>query len=726
MKKFTFIATLLMLLCATAKAELQDKYFYKISTESVEGWTLQDAGRMTLTPGKDYLQVLLTNNGGRMINRFWNEEGWSKVTDLSTLPNNTYKFSFDLKQTVNATRTDMEFVLLPVGACSATDSRVSSHNYHWYNAQDAEGYTGDAKEDFFFRYRVTASTAESFDILINERPNARGNWVDPTLEGSETATLAVNKKYTFAVEINVEANTATYTISDEDGTTVKTGVHNYVCAEDRAGIWVMSANSANSVMQLSNMGLSYKKEGPFASEPSSELFWVEGVERDYMVSFGEGEVLHWIQLGDAEDVVSGATYTDGEEYTISYSDAMDTRAFETGEDCGRKIITCNASGNLKMWTSMAVDDTNVSDEVIVAVSCVEEQLPAPVATITNVEAGYGKEYTLSVDNSTVTLKPTITIHYKLTQGGTVTEADVLSGEKVNFTGVGTLEVYSWDKTHKNECYTRSDKVTVENNVEYVELVNKNYAVSFDEAATLGLTERFRNVDLKETNGTLAAQSRWERIYSEEEQYYAADGSSVAGKDDEKYSWTKKGFGVIASSEFTSGSCGWNVYSASTDQIKTAFLPIVPTQEDVTVYAENGWTIFPLEGIVYDSTTGGLVANNAEVGIDPQYISDDESKPNFFVVHTRGGYDRPDKGDSNVTTVVKAGEKYGLYRYDTAICDVKVLTYKGFEPDPDAGISNTVIEKNQKADNRIFNLAGQRVNAAAKGIKIQKGKKFIVK
>lgn len=719
MKKFTFIATLLMLLCATAKAELQDKYFYKISTESVEGWTLQDAGRMTLTPGKDYLQVLLTNNGGRMINRFWNEEGWSKVTDLSTLPNNTYKFSFDLKQTVNATRTDMEFVLLPVGACSATDSRVSSHNYHWFNAQDADGYTGDAKEDFFFRYRVTASTAESFDILINERPNARGNWVDPTLEGSETATLAVNKKYTFAVEINVEANTATYTISDEDGATVKTGVHNYVCAEDRAGIWVMSANSANSVMQLSNMGLSYKKEGPFASEPTSELFWVEGVERDYMVSFGEGEVLHWIQLGNAEGY-DGTSYTDGEEYTVAYSDAMDSRAFEQGEDPGRKIITCMKSGDLKMWTSMEADETNVSDDVIVNVVCEEETFPKPVATITNVEAGYGKEYTLSVDNSTVTLKPTITIHYTLTQGGTQTEGDLLSGEKINFTGVGTLALYSWDKSHLNECYGRSEVSTIQNTVEYEELVNKNYAVSFDEATTLGLTERFRGVDLKEGN----AQSHWERIYSEEERYYAADGSSVASTDDEKYSWTKKGFGVIASSEFTSGSCGWNVYSASTDQIKTAFLPIVPAQEDVTVYAENGWTIFPLEGIVYDSTTGGLVANNAEVGIDPQYISDDESKPNFYVVHTRGGYDRPDKGDCNKTTVVKAGEIYGLYRFDTAICDVRVLTYKGFTPDPSA--INGVVEKAQNSDNRIFNLAGQLVNGNVKGIMIKNGKKFIVK
>ena len=31
------------------------------------------------------------------------------------------------------------------------------------------------------------------------------------------------------------------------------------------------------------------------------------------------------------------------------------------------------------------------------------------------------------------------------------------------------------------------------------------------------------------------------------------------------------------------------------------------------------------------------------------------------------------------TVCVAGEDYNLYRYDTALCDVKVMTYKGFVP-----------------------------------------------
>ena len=66
MKKFTLISLLMLICCTMAKAELMDKFFFKIPTDKADGWTLQDAGRMTLTPSKDYLEVKLTNNGGRV------------------------------------------------------------------------------------------------------------------------------------------------------------------------------------------------------------------------------------------------------------------------------------------------------------------------------------------------------------------------------------------------------------------------------------------------------------------------------------------------------------------------------------------------------------------------------------------------------------------------------------------------------------------------------------
>ena len=708
MKKFTLISLLMLICCTMAKAELMDKFFFKIPTDKADGWTLQDAGRMTLTPGKDYLEVKLTNNGGRMINRFWNEDAWNKV-DVASLPNNTYKFTKDMKMTVNATRTDMEFVLLPVNACSATDSRVSSHNYHWFNNEG---------EDYFFRYRVTAATAETADIVINENPTARGDWPTPT-EESETATLNVGVKYSFAVEINVAEKTATYTISDEEGNVVKTGVHNYVCEENRAGIWVMSTNSANSVIQLSNMGLSYKAEGPFAVEPSVDLLAAIGAQRAYYVDFSEGHTLHWIQVGDAEDALGNA-YADGEEYTVGYGDANDTREFEQNaeEYFGKKIIYCTKSGDLKVWTSLDDDEAKVSDEIITPVVCETIAMPVPVAKITNVEAGYGKEYTITADNSSTLLQPVVTIKciVKNASGSVIEEKDILSGEKVKFTDAGSIEMYSFDGTHPQEWYAPSEKVTITNNAEYVVAVDKSYIMTYDEInAGLSGWDKVELVDA-------AGKSHWDRIMSSEKRGYKADGTNEVYVEDNAASYTsvKEGHGIFADTDCGTENAKWNVLCPN--DVYTCALPLIPSEENAALYKvfndHYAWCMMPFEGLVYyDVSTKvdgdcAVRSNYLNMHLDPQYTSDDASKPNFFIVNKTGGYNRPDKGDCTSSEVVVAGETFKLYRYDTAISSVKVMTYKGFVPGS-AGISSINGEET---------VAKVRKIATKNGIVIVKGEK----
>ena len=173
MKKFTFIALLMFIVCAMAKAD--DKYFFKVPTDKMaEGWIIQDAGNFASTPGKDYLEVQNKKNGGRMLNYFWNEAAWAGV-DPATLPNSTYKFTMDLNMSNMAARADMEFVLLPVNMCTATDSRVATHNYHWYKVNDGD--------DYFFRWRVGEKPAAAngdFTIWINEEPTAKNDWNQTT------------------------------------------------------------------------------------------------------------------------------------------------------------------------------------------------------------------------------------------------------------------------------------------------------------------------------------------------------------------------------------------------------------------------------------------------------------------------------------------------------------------------------------------------------------------
>ena len=670
MKKFTFIAMLLAVFAMTAKAQVMDKYFFKVPTDKMsEGWIIQDAGNFAATPGKDCLEVLNKKNAGRMLNYFWNEAAWAGV-DPATLPNHTYKFTMDLNMSNMAARADMEFTLLPVNMCTAKDDRVSTHNYHWWNANEGD--------DYFFRWRVGEKPAAAngdFTIWINEEPTAKNDWNQTT---EETLTLSSQKTYKFAVAINTEAKTATYTIADEEGTVLKTGFHNYTCTENRAGIFVFGMNGT-STHQLSNIGRTYEAEGPFAQEPSVDLLAAIGQQRAYYVTFPEGHTLHWTQLGDAEGI-DDTPYADGEEYSVPYGDAIDTREMETNGEGGSKIIICNRSGQLKVWTTLDDNEEKKSNEIVNDVVCEQITMPTPSASIVNVEEGYKKVYQIVADNSETLMKPTVTIHYKKTVDGEVEEGNILTGETITLEGKGVLELYSFDGTHPVDMpwYAPSEKVTVENNVEYVVAENKNYAWTKEEcdAAKAG----FSVTEIVDK----ANKSHWDRVYSTQMYGYDENGNATACTDADasNYVSTKKGHGFYDMTCIGTADAKWNVQVP--EDATTAFAPLAPTADFIanSKYEASAWSIFPLEGIVYYNTA----VTNATVTLDAKYTSDDASKPNFYIVHTRGGYDRPDKGDCNKTTVCVAGEDFNLYRYDTAICDVKVMTYKGFTPNT-TGISS---------------------------------------
>ena len=669
MKKFTFIAMLLAVFAMTAKAELMDKYFFKVPTDKMAaGWKIQDAGNFASVTSKEYLEVQNKKNGGRMLNYFWNEDAWAGV-DPATLPNSTYKFTMDLNMSNMAARADMEFTLLPVNMCTESDNRVSTHNYHWWKANEGD--------DYFFRWRVGAAPAAAngdFTIWINEEPTAKNDWNQTT---EETLTLSSQKTYKFAVEINAKEKTATYTIADAEGTVLKTGVHKYTCAEDRAGIFVFGMNGT-STHQLSNIGLCYAAEGPFATEPNAELFAARLTERDYFVNIEEGNTLHWIQLGNATSV-DGTEYVDGEEYSVPYGEAFDTREFETDEENpGSKIIYCTKPGDLKMWTVLDENDAKSMD-VVIPVTCEKISMPTPVATITNVEEGFAKEYTISADNSKTLLTPTVTINYvvKDTEGNVIaSKEDAMTGEVVKMTKPGSLELYAYDGTHPSAWYEPSETVVQKNNAEYVVAEVKNYAWSKDECDAT--KDGFTVTEIVDA----ANKSHWDRIYSDQKYGYDENGNASAWVDGTEYASVKEGFGFYPGTSIGTADAKWNVQVP--EDATTAFAPLAPTADLIanSKYVATAWGIFPNEGIVYYNTA----ITNAPVTLDAKYTSDDASKPNFYIVHTRGGYDRPDKGDCNKTTVCVAGEDFNLYRYDTALCDVKVMTYKGFAPNT-TGISS---------------------------------------
>ena len=114
------------------------------------------------------------------------------------------------------------------------------------------------------------------------------------------------------------------------------------------------------------------------------------------------------------------------------------------------------------------------------------------------------------------------------------------GETITLEGKGVLELYSFDGTHPVDMpwYAPSEKVTVENNVEYVVAENKNYAWTKEEcdAAKAG----FSVTEIVDK----ANKSHWDRVYSTQMYGYDENGNATACTDADasNYVSTKKGHG----------------------------------------------------------------------------------------------------------------------------------------------------------------------------------------
>ena len=292
---------------------------------------------------------------------------------------------------------------------------------------------------------------------------------------------------------------------------------------------------------------------------------------------------------------------------------------------------------------------------------------------------------------------TIKCIVKNASGSVIEEKDILSGEKVKFTDAGSIEMYSFDGTHPQEWYAPSEKVTITNNAEYVVAEDKSYIMTYDEInAGLSGWDKVELVDA-------AGKSHWDRIMSSEKRGYKDDGTNEVYKEDNAASYVsvKEGHGLFADTDCGTDNAKWNVLCPN--DVYTCALPLIPSEENAALYKvfndHYAWCIMPFEGLVYyDVNTKvdgdcAVRSNYLNMHLDTKYTSDDASKPNFFIVNKTGGYNRPDKGDCTSSEVVVAGETFKLYRYDTAISSVKVMTYKGFTPG--TGISS-VNDNNEAA------------------------------
>ena len=568
------------------------------------------------------------------------------------------------------------------------------------------------------------------------------------VNGDATNTFTVSGGAWFKVilDVDVNARKIDWRIVDQltGETEFASGTREFAEGTDMlaAGINIYCARYYGKI-QLDNLKLQVITSYDIANNPSVALTGVNNEERTYSIEFQEEEVLH----------VKG---TDGTETEVLYGDT----------EGGVYKYTTTTSGTLEAWTTSG---TATSEKVSVAVECSIIQLPQATVAITNAQAGFAKEYTITVSNEEVPTKPTLYVsyEYKDEKGNIVKSAEEkFSGEKVSVDDKGTLTVTVVAMGFGSSVTS----VTNDTEFEVKHLIDFQH-MTVDELTNKGFVEK----------GTLDAasgggESTWtsgKRLYyriatgefdddgNPTWTTYPVYGASEAGLTPiQRYKFLQsKLTQEVAHSMFApfytwyyndgvvATSCDENgePKTSDTEQPKGSgnMVHAIGGSVNVQVYIGVGFVFPGVQGDEenYDPAGAGygnISVANATLGVDG--LTDDE----FIIVSKIQSYgntanhgDYPAgtdpeaakadwlQQDMGATKEVYTGlQTFQLYRIDTAISRVTVLTPKNATGIETINYNKVVSDQNAP----VYNLNGVQVNpnALQKGIYIKQGKKFIVR
>ena len=699
-------------LAANAGTKNLLKMDFESGTPTSLGWTSpNNAAGMTITGDEygNYFQFTSgSNSGGRSCYKLW---GADIFTDQ--LAGGTYHIEFEWANTVHsATHYGTEIALFSGTKPGANNAQIASNAATLFSVSEA---------------------ADNHDLFF--------------INGDATNTFSVDQGW-FAVLLDVNVNTRTieWRIVDQltRQETKASGTRTFDEGTDMliSGLNINCARGAATI-QLDNLKVQIITDYDIANVPSVALTGVNNEERTYSIEFQEEEVLH----------VKG---TDGTETEVLYGDT----------EGGVYKYTTTTSGTLEAWTTSG---TATSEKVSVAVDCNIIQLPQATVAITNAQAGYAKEYTISVSNESVPTKPTLYVSYEYKdENGTIVKSaeDKFSGEKVAVDGKGTLTVtvvaLGFEKSVMS--VTNDTEFEVKNVIDFQHMtVDELTAKGFQDKGTLDAA----------SGGGESTWTSGKRLY-----YRIATGET---DDDGNPTWTN--YPVYGASEagltpiqrykflqskltqeaahtmfapfytwyYNDGvvatSCDENgePLTSDSEQPKNSgnVVHAVGGSVNVQVYIGVGFVFPGVQGDEenYDPAGAGygnISVKEATLGVDG--LTDDE----FIIVSKIQSYgntanhgDYPAgtdpeaakadwlQQDMGATKEVYTGlQTFKLYRIDTAISRVTVLTPKNTTGIETINYNKIVSDQNAP----IYNLNGVQVNpnALQKGIYIKQGKKFIVR
>lgn len=677
MRKFTLLTAVFALFATAASADTkviyQDNYSDK--TTSLANWQDNRSGGaidFVSTPDGNYMQFNLGLNGnnfnGTRFYSIWGATPWEGVT----LPETGYKFevSFNFEQFGN-------------NANSKSGDAYNQRNHEIAiisasNEDNIANYWGDAATSYP-NYLFKLTQCQTGDAAGEGGWPTAANGTCGFYINNETDLITVAAATWYKLTLEVVGQTVKYDITDISGTPLKSGSYTLPDgADNRAGgMLVYGAR----YLSKTNVGLSLKitceSDEAVANEPVVALSQVKGNDRVYKVTFAEGETLHYVLPGGAEQ-------------TLDYWDAED----EQGNP-GTAMLTATQSGTLRAWTTKG---EATSSEVTVEVTAGWIKLVDPVVAISNVSEGFGKSYTVTFNSSASEhlLPVNAAITYTIDGGA---EQEVANGGTITMDKAGTLVVTVNQIPQGGEEYYQRSSVTINNNVEYVVALEVKY-IDWDDSHFTG-NAAWESGTLEDSN-----LSHWLGHWMEQNKN-DSDGNPSQNP--------------VKNYRTDPNDIALPIYTLVNDEAGVNYanelLPLIPNTARANV------AILLEEGIFSNQTS----YKNLELTFDPKWVTDDAAKPNFIEIKLTNNYDRYDKGPGrHITDIRKTDDTtYSLYRFDTAIHSARVFTYKGFNAGSGIEAITTVKEANQNAP--IYTIGGVQVkDASQKGIYVKQGKKFVVK
>lgn len=276
-----------------------------------------------------------------------------------------------------------------------------------------------------------------------------GNGTTATFNETTDETFAFTQKtwYHFKVDVDATNRVVSYTAT-KYGDTGAAFSGSYTMPEGEStnckGFYERNNryNYDPGAICIDNVSIYTMVSGEVAQNPTITLSGVNGKERSYTISFAEGETLYYQLPGETD-------YTAVSEGTST-------------------TVKTSTSGTLSAYTTKgSAKSSTVTEEV----DATEITLNTPTYVLSNLSDGYSKEYTVSVNNSSLLLAPTATLSYVFTPKDGSAESSVVlaNGGTISSTQAGTYVV-----TATADGYT-SSTLTIENNVSYVLVDEYNFS-----------------------------------------------------------------------------------------------------------------------------------------------------------------------------------------------------------------------------------------------------------